>query len=226
MAYELAGQKGVLVEERLKLLARGVLSLDARDHLGEVDAADLTLVRFPFGNWDETVTPRIMKNGTLLVEDTDYTTDYVQGEIELDTALVAGDDVRASYRFGMYSAADMGLLYDAALDDINGTRPRSTYTSIDNVPADWYDVLTVGAYKRLLQSLMMELNHWRARLIWPDPSGFVSMIQAELTMVNNDLMVMKKQIKRRASPRVITSGRWAYPRTVNQTNWNQYTVIR
>lgn len=180
---------------------------------------------FSYDRWVEAPN-QIFLNDTKVA--TGYTSDQATGVVTFTSpVLVAGDEVRASYRFKYFADADLVQFLNLALQDANNFRPHTSYT-FDTAPEDMEAFLTKSAYKMALDVLRMDIMMWRARLIFPDIAQMMASIDAVTAKISAERTEDLKRIKGYLPilPLGVSSGRWRAASTPDQANWQQYTVIR
>jgi len=226
MSNELSGNTRTLVNSYLMPMLNGLEDIEIHDEEGRLkEDSAMNTVEYAFQNWNDTFTPTAIKNNTELVEDTDYTTDYDNGTLEMTTALVVGDVVRCSYRFTLFNPATLGDFYARSLTFFNGLHPKTTYT-LDSFPVEWTDGLTESAYKYCLQTIMITASSWKGALVFRDPAQMIGVCTTLLADVGANLQARLQNIKGRSLliPKSVSSGRRTTPTSVNGTNFRQFTV--
>lgn len=227
MSKELSGNTKTLVETYLVPMLNGLEDIEIHDEVGRLREDDsMDTVEFSFQNWNSDFTPTVIKNATELTETTDYIVDYDNGTLQMTSAFVVGDTIRASYRFEFFNLHTLANFYSRALSFFNGLHPKTSYT-LDNTPDAWADALTEYAYKYCLQSIMLTAASWRGKLVFPDSSAVINVCSTLIGSVSSNLQARMQNIKGRAllTPRSISSGRWRAPRTVTGTNWQEFTAV-
>jgi len=126
--------------------------------------------RFTYGNWNTTYTLTVRKNGAKIAS-TAFTADATFGTITLTAAVVAGDNVTATYCFDYFPVGVLaGYIYQA-LDTINASAygPPTSYTLAD-APTYWDAVIADIAFAIAMERLILDYDLWVGRVIFAIPS--------------------------------------------------------
>lgn len=189
-----------------------------------------TVVQFAYGNWLTTVTPLFRRNGAIF---TPTSNDTTAGTATI-TDLTAHDDIDADYTFKYFSNTDLQNFYKLALSRLNNTAPATSMTFDDSTAGttatysvDMEDYLTSYAYKLCLQTLLIDLAGWRARIIF-EPISLGGYLTSVIGQLDGYLMSIARTVKGRRflTPHSVASGRWGVPPRVTDSNWQAFTVVR
>lgn len=210
-----------LITNRLTPLLNYLQEVEAFNHLGRQISS--TVVRLPYDKWLATPAPLYRKNGSIF---TPTSVDTDLGEVTVSD-FVTGDEIRVDYKFQYFSTTELENFYELALSAFNNAPPATNF-SFTTYPEDVAFYLTMYAYKLALQTLLLDLSGWRARIIWTDPVQMASTIQGLLSDTNNYLSSVINTVKGRRFlvPKGIVGGRWKVPAMVSETNWQSFTIIR
>ena len=113
------------------------------------------------------------------------------------------------------------------MSKLNAAPPKSSF-DFTTYPDNSYDYLTTYAYVLCLQRILTDLMGWRARLIWTDPMALAGILQSFIASSEAYLSSIMFNIKGRGNltPHSVSAGRWKVPSQVNESTWQQYSVIR
>ena len=131
------------------------------------------------------------------------------------------------FRGGPWNEDWLEDFYDLSLSRANNQPPVTNF-SFASYEEDFTDFLTAYAYMIALETLMVDLMGWRARLIWSDPSSLAGILQTTVAALQQQVAASLPGLKSRRGlqPKSISSGRWKTPTQVTDSNWQQFTVIR
>jgi hypothetical protein len=180
--------------------------------------------QFTFDEWIADIDHiQIRKNNVDLIAYTDYYPDY-KGKVYIPN-YEAGYEYLASYRFRLFSEADWGDFLQLALDEINACAPMTNFTFI-SAPTSFDPFLTMRAYIFTLQRILLDIEFWNNRLVFPEPSGLRGTLNTLLVQAIADAKDMKKEAKNRRFliPKGITSFKISMPYSLSGSNFKQYTV--
>lgn len=217
--------KEVLINHGLSTLFDLFQNLEVRDEIGVLNS-DRSQARFTYKNWQRKYTPQFFKNdNTFLTLWTDIDVDHEAG-IAYPGTTVQGDEISAQYRFKYFTDGYWGDILDLAITMGNALKPHTSY-SINEAPAEWDDLLVMYSYIKSLEKLLLDLNLWRTRLIFPDPAVMYNTLTNLLAAARAEIIEIKKQTKRRGdtSPRIVTSYKQSVPRSINGVNWRSYSIL-
>lgn len=196
-------------------------NIEVFNHLGRVVAANT--IQFPYDKWYSTVTPIFKLGGDI------FTPDSYDGTLgtAIYSGLMAGDDITVDTSIMYFSNAELTSFFDSAMSYFNAAPPMSHYSYV-TYPDNAYDYLTTYAYTLALTRILTDLMNWRARLIWTDPQALAGILQGIIQQNQSYLSAIMMNIKGRGllTPHSISTGRWACPANVNESTWQQYTVLR
>lgn len=196
-----------------------------RRELGEA-STDFATLRYGYGNWTSDSPVLLEKNASEYTPGAGVYTDFANGWLVLDTVLTAGDDIRALYKFALFSNAEFSSYLARSLSMLNGYKPQTSYT-LDSAPAAWMDLLILGAYVHALESLSLKLPTFKYRRLWEDPNSLLATITARLGEARTDFKEGLAKIKRRGivQPLMISAlrgGGLTYQ--ADNINWRNYLV--
>jgi len=219
MATRLTKQE--LIDERLTPRLGYIQRIQAFNHLGKHTSA--TAVEFPYDKWLSSPAPLYRLNGDIV---TPTSTSLVSGTATL-TTLAAGDDLAADYSFTYFSNTDLDNFYDLAIARYNNATPATDF-SFTTYPTDAEDFLTKYAYKIALETILIDLMGWRARLIWSDPNQLASIVQSVVSSLDAELTAQLPKVKGRRFllPKSISVGRYSAPSQLSDSTWQRFTTIR
>jgi len=196
------------------------------NELAQVTTSGMNVFDLAFQNLRTDLPYQVKKNNVLLSTTGDYNMDFVNGQIILTSAVVAGDEVRADYRFQYFPTVDLENWIELAVQELNGIKPISAY-DIDSAPKEWGPAFVLRTYMRCLDRILLEINTWKARLIWPDPAGFSAYLQTMRTSAKTEFDNYAKHLKRRAmiAPVGVSSGKYYTQNLIDGVNWRNYTIL-
>jgi hypothetical protein len=206
-----------LIDQRLRYRLNYLNQIECWNHTGRLITA--TSVSFPYQNWNATPLPLVRKNGQII---TPTSLDSVAG-----TAVVAdlatGDDVVADYNFEYFDDTQLSSFLQNGISRYNMMSPNTSFgfTSFPDELSDW---LVVCAYAQCLETILIDLTMWRARLIFADPQMLASSVQATLARLESDISKLVKP--RYCGGYVVSSGRWRVNPQVTDYNWQSYTTVQ
>ena len=215
--------KQELIDERLIPRLGMIQKIEVFNHLGR--PINATQIKFPYNKWTTEETPVFYKNGQFATPDS-YDVDT---GIITDASMVVGDDWLLDTTISYFSNEDLDNFYDLALSRLNSAPPKSNFTFDNSMyPVHTEDYLTAYAYSLCLQTILVDLMTWRARLIWTDPQALAGVLQQNISINEAYLSSIATNIKGRSylTPHSVSAGRWQTPANVNESTWQQYTVIR
>jgi hypothetical protein len=212
-----------LVDDRLIPRLGYVQNIHVFNHLGT--PIDATHVKFPYDKWLSTVTPVFRLNGDLASPDS------YDGDTGIATiaSLQTGDDWTLDGQISYFSNAELLSFYDSAISRLNSAPPKSGFTFENTMyPPHTEDYMTSYAYVLALERILLDLMTWRARFIWTDPMALAGVLQSQIQRNESMLIAIMMNIKGRSylTPRSVSAGRWQVPGNVNESTWQQYSVIR
>ena len=221
--------KETLISDGMDPLLGQLQHLEVWNEVGNIQST--TEVQFAYDDWLTSRVPEVSKNRVKTTAG--YAVDFALGKLTMTNPAVAGDEIRCSYTFQYFSNEDLGHFLDLSLSTMNSIRPQTSFTYEANsgagdIPTQWYANLVELAYAHALETLLQDLMAWRAFLIFRDPNSVAGFLQGTISRIWNNWTTMKHEYKGRKylTPQAIASGRWRFPRTVEQNNWQQFTVIR
>lgn len=222
-----------LISNRLTYRLSNLQQLEAFNHRGIfVSTGSPWTIKFPYQNWLSSPTPLYYKNGVLVTPD--VSTDLTNG-LATFTTLDPGDNIDASYSFSYFSTAQLTSFFLIAMATINNQPPASYFTlddpvqsSVASYPPDFESFLTNYAYKCCLETVLMDLMTWKAKLIFTDPQFVASNLQGFLASVNQSLSAALPLIKGRRflSYRSTSVGTWKVAPVASDFNFQQFSTIR
>jgi len=180
--------------------------------------------QFTFDEWlADTDHIQIRKNNADLTAYSDYYPDY-KGKVYIPS-YESGYEYLASYRFRLFSESDWGDFLQLALDEINACSPVTTFDFI-SAPISFDPFLTMRSYIFTLQRILLDIEFWNNKLIFPEVSGLRGSLNTLLIQALADAKEMKKEAKNRRFliPKGVTSFRIALPYQLSATNMKSYTV--
>ncbi len=229
-----------LITQRLTPMLGMLQKLEVNNMLGRVTSVSggITTFSFPFGNW-------LSANGYPLIYQVDSTgtkivtpasTDLVNGIITIASA-ETGFDVYCSTKFNYFSNTDLQYFYYMAMDSLNNVAPFSSFyldndgvlnNTTPNYPADMEFFLTNQAYRLCISTLMGDLMTANARLIFTNLQDFSSFLQSKISEFDNYFNAIKPTLKGRRfiSAKSTSIGKFAVPSRVNESSFQQYTVMK
>jgi len=184
-----------------------------------------SLVEFAYDDWISTITPEVTLNRDIVTSG--YTVDSVNGKITFTSPSVAveqGDEVLCSYTFRWFTDDMLTDFLNLSLSEFNNRRPVSSYI-LETMPADWLYGVVDGAYKLALETMLLDLTTWKARLVFTDPSAAASYAQNLIAGIEARWSRWRKG-RLALTPRSISSGRWRMSAVADSHNWQQYTIVR
>jgi hypothetical protein len=197
--------------------------LQVWDEPGRIRPA--SVVDFAYDDWISTVTPEVTLNRDVVTAG--YTVDYTNGKVTFASPTVAleqGDEVTCSYTFRWFTDDILTDFLNLALSEFNNRNPVSNYT-LETMPLDWKFIVVDNAYKLALETMLLDLTTWKARLVFQDPSAASTFAQNLINGIENRWSRWRKG-RRALAPRSISSGRWRQSQTPSDSNWQQYTCVR
>ena len=223
-----------LIANRLAFRLSNLQALEANMHRGTfISTSSPWTIKFPYQNWlSGPPVPLYYQNGVLVTPD--VSTDLTNGTATF-TTLDPGDNVDASYSFSYFSTAQLTSFFLLAMATINNQPPASFFTLDDPVqgspaayPPDFESFLTNYAYKCCLETVLMDMMTWKARLIFTDPQYVATNLQSFLGSTNQVLAAALPLIKGRRflGYRSTSVGTWKVPATVGDFNFQQFTTMR
>ena len=213
--------KQQLIDDRLTSRLGYIQRVQAFNHIGKHISG--TVVEFPYDKWKSLPAPLYRLNGDIV---TPTSTDLTLGTATL-TSLTAGDDLIADYTFSYFSNEDLDNFYDLAIARYNNAQPATLF-SFDTYPIDAEEFLTKYAYKLSLETMLVDLMGWRARLIWSDPNQLATIVQGVLSSIDAEITAQWANLKGRRfiTPKSISVGRFNTPNLLSDSNWQRFTTIR
>lgn len=124
--------------------------------------------------------------------------DYTRGFLYYQTALMPGHDVRATYKFGLFTYNMYLAFFARSLSQINGYKPQTNY-SFDTLPPQLADVLIMGAYVKALEAVALKIPTFKYRRLFEDPNALISQINMLLAEARAQFDLYIQKIKRRGS---------------------------
>lgn len=214
-----------LIDDRLTSRLGMIQKVEGYNHLCKHLSSTTVLV--PYLNW--IATPLVKQNGTII---TPTSIDSDTGIITI-TGLAAGDDITADYTFAYFSDTDLTNFLRLAMAKFNLAPPISyfsynTATTSANYPEAWTDVLVAYAYKLCLETILVDLMAWKAKIIWTDPIGIAGILQGIIAGIDSYIAMIMPNVKGRnyLTPRGVSIGSFALPATVSDQNWQMWTAVR
>lgn len=190
------GAIGTLIAQLRAILP----AFDAIERMEEpaMPNAALDTFRFGYGNWTS--------DSPLLSEEDEadssagstFKIDYVNGTFNYVTALLSGHDVRATYKFNIFTDADYIRFFNRSLAAINGWKPQTSYT-FDSAPSQWLDILILGAYIHTLEAVSFKIPTFKFKRVFEDPAMMLGQINAMLLAAKTEFRELLTKIKRRGS---------------------------
>lgn len=182
--------------------------------------------RFGYANWTSDSPLLGEKDEADIVLGTDYKVNYTEGWFYFTTALQAGHDVRASYKFNVFDVDDYASFFARALADLNGFKPETAFT-LDTAPQQWLDMLVLGAYMRALDCIALKLSTFKWRRVFDDPASMLSTVLSQRANAYAEWWAFLPKLKRRGyvQPVGISSlkgGGLAY--TADSVNWQNFVI--
>jgi hypothetical protein len=184
-----------------------------------------SVVDFAYDNWLSAITPEVTLNRNIVTSG--YTVDNLTGQITFTSPTIAvesGDEVVCSYTFRWFTDAMLVAFLNNAISEFNNRRPVSNYT-LDTMPNDWLYGVVDGAHKLALETMLLDLTIWKARLVFQDPSIAADYARSLITNIENRWTRWKKG-RIQLLPKSVSSGRWRQAAVPSDSNWQQYTCVR
>ena len=179
-------------------------------------------VRFSYGNWVPTAWHEVIKNGVVLVENTDYTIDYAEGKITPTSACSIADTVLGRYVFKYFDNDELNAFFELVIASINFVPPRTQYT-VDSITPEWTDLLLMGVYAKCLQRIIVDPVLLRHQPLFNNPavtSALTAIYQQVTTDFKASLGTLKSAF--RASPRVSRTAITSWRLYSRGYNWRSY----
>ena len=219
--------RGVLINRGLDTLLQGFQAVPVYDEPAIIRTENSnTYATYTYAPWKEGITHlTFRKNDSDLTLFTDVFPDYVNGRALIKGAYVTGDDYFGSYQFKFFEESEWGNYLQLSLDELNGLKPVTSYNF--NGAPNYYDpALVMGAYRKSLQRLLLSMEFWNSRLVFPEPTGLRGTLTSLLTGATAEFMELRKSAKRRGlvSPVGITSYKATIPRLIDNINMRMYTL--
>jgi len=218
---------GVLIAKGLETLLQGFQKIPVYDEVGiNFTENNLKLARFTYSNWIYGEKTYFRGNNNDFNLYTDIYPLYNQGIAILKNQNIdITEDVYASYKFPFFNEIQFFSYLKLALDEINATPPVTEY-SFDNYPVAFDSFLVMKAYTYCLKQLLLDIEFWNNRVIFPEPPGIRGTLNTLLSSAQTELNTLKTQVKGRwlVSPASISSYRITVPYTIDNINYRLYTI--
>ena len=219
--------RGVLINRGLSTLLQGFQNVPVYDEPAIIRAeSGNTYATNTYAPWKEgTKHLTFHKNDSDLTLFTDVFPDYTNGRALINGTYVTGDDYFGSYKFKFFGESEWGNYLQLALDELNGLKPVTSF-SFNNAPNYYDPALVMGAYRKSLQRLLLSMEFWNSRLIFPEPTGLRATLNGLLTGATAEYAELRKTAKRRGlvKPVGITSFRATVPRRIDNLNFRMWTI--
>jgi len=221
--------KDLVDDVLIGILLTSLQKIKVHDEVGVPDSTR-KIFTFTYQNWNENFTVEVTKNihsSWSIMTNTDYTVDYVNGKITLNTAINVGDEVRASYQFRYFSRDELAEMIRQSLHELNGIPPKTGFLLDNGLPLEWNPTLAMRAYYYSLGRLLDDLSLWIPRLAFADPDNYRTYIQSKRTEADNFFKTNSRYLKRRSLivPQSVTSGKFFTPSIVSSTNFRSFTIL-
>jgi hypothetical protein len=157
-----------------------------------------------------------------------FKVDYAKGALFPTPALSEGHDVRATYKFNLFSDHQLAGYMIRTLSTLNGFKPATNFT-IDTIPAVWLDLLIKGGYINALDAISMKIGTFKYRRLWESPTDITSQVTSRIAEAKGEFKEMLPKIKRRgyAAPLGLSSLKvGGIPYQVDGVNWQNFILTR
>lgn len=220
--------KGYLIVTGLYTLLQGFLNIPVYNEIGSpYKEGSNNYLKFTFGNWSydidnlqfrgndkelklfEEIVPNL-ETGTALINISNYIETY---------------EIFSTYKFKFFQETEFASFLELSLDEINAIPPVTSY-NWNNAPRIFDPYLVGRTYTYVLRKILLDMEFWNNRLIFPEPTGLRSTLNTLLSDANNELRDMKTKIKGRwmVQPQGITSFKMGIPYLLNGWNFRYFTI--
>lgn len=219
--------RGVLINRGLDTLLQGFQTVPVYDEPAIIRTeSNNTYATYTYAPWKEgTKHLTFHKNNSDLTLFTDVFPDYTNGRALIKGTYVDGDDYFGSYQFKFFGESEWANYLQLTLDELNGLKPVTSFNF--NSAPNYYDpALVMGTYRKSLQRLLLSMEFWNSRLIFPEPAGLRGTLTSLLASVTTEYAELRKSAKRRGlvSPVGITSYKATVPRKIDNLNYKMYSL--
>ncbi len=189
---------------------------------------DCSTFTFGWGSWTSDSPLLAELDEAHMTAGSGYKVDFDNGCLFPIPGLTEGHDVRATYKFDLFSAHQLAGYLTRTLSTINGFKPATNF-SLENMPSTWLDLLVKGAYSNALEAIAMKVGTFKYRRLWENPTDITSQVSSRLSEAKADFKEMLPKIKRRgyATPLGLSNLKvGGLPYQVDGTNWQSFLLTR
>ncbi|MFA5759824.1 MAG: hypothetical protein WC942_10780, partial [Clostridia bacterium] len=168
--------RAYLIQNGLTPLLQSFMNISVNDETGinfTEDGKDVS--RFSFGNWVYNYSKFLFrKNNEDISPFGDLLIDFENGKLYLkyDNFHIT-DDISSSYKFRLIDETTLASCLEFALNAVNAQPPLTSY-SFETAPRIFDAPLILRAYICAIQKLLLDIEFWDNRLIFPEPTGLRS----------------------------------------------------
>jgi len=185
---------------------------------------------FTWDNWQTNYKPVVFtlsgSEEALKTFGTDYTVDYKNGKVLMNSDVPRHVEIEASYVFGYFSNQELLSFLNMSMNDINYIPPYTNF-SIRNFPDYWRSIVISGALVRCLEQLFMAPIFRERRLIFSDEDMNGALINYyERVKQAFEAALTKKNRWSLTTPRGVTGHDVIAPPRISAHNFTQWAYLR
>lgn len=182
---------------------------------------------FTWDNWRDDYAPvvfQLQEDGETAV--TPYAIDYEAGILEMSTPVPLFAEIEASYVFRYYSKDDLHRFLSQAVNQVNYTRPQTSY-NLRSYPRAWSQLIVAGAAQKALEQLFMSQIFVERKLLFAqvDVVSTLSGYYNQLSQFWTDSLKQKNRWSL-VGPRAISGHDLIAPPRITGQNFWTYAYLR
>ena len=193
--------RGQLINQGLSYMIDSFQNIPVYNEPAEIVSPEsgISEATFAFKNWawgkQSDMLFRMENEDIKLFED--VYPDFREGRLRiLNEEFAAGYDITATYKFSFFDEEMIGAAMQVGLGFIN-SYPPVTHYDFSNMPDTFDAYLTMFAYRECLKRLLLDIEFWNNRLIFPEVSGLRGTINSLLATANTELTELQRRAKYR-----------------------------
>ncbi len=220
--------KGYLIVAGLYPLLQGFLNIPVYNEIGlPYKEGSNNYLKFTFSDWSYDTSNLQFRSSDKELK----VFDEIVPDLEMGKALVNLSnyietyEIFSTYRFKFFKENEFADFLELSLDEINSIPPVTSF-NWETAPRIFDPYLVGRAYTYILKKVLLDMEFWNNRLIFPEPTGLRGTLNTLLSDANNELRDMKAGIKGRwmVHPQGITGFKIGVPHLITGWNFRYYTI--